>query len=135
VDDLRGAFASGEQAYNLDECVMLGMENFMNTRDILLAIDAEIAKLQQVKAILNEGSTVERRPGRPAKVSSIERNSVSAKTAKLAQRPEKRRTMSAAGRARIAAAQKARWAKLKGTARKATSAKKVVQSTALEKKA
>jgi hypothetical protein len=106
---------------------MLDMENLMNTQDILLAIDAEIAKLQQAKAILNEGSTAERRPGRAV-------NSVGAKTAKLAQRPEKRRTMSAAGRARIAAAQRARWAKLKGTAGKATRATKGTQSTVLEKK-
>jgi hypothetical protein len=103
----------------------------MDTRDILLAIDVEIAKLQQAKAILSEGSTAKRRPGRPAKALSTGYNSVGAKTAELAQRPKKRRTMSAAGRARIAAAQKARWAKSKKTA----SAKKVVRGTVLEKQA
>jgi len=107
----------------------------MDTRDILLAIDAEIAKLKQAKAILSEGSTAKRRPGRPAKALSTGYNSVGAKTAELAQRPKKRRTMSAAGRARIAAAQKARWAKSKRTAKKTTSAKRLVQSTVLEKKA
>jgi hypothetical protein len=107
----------------------------MDTRDILLAIDAEIAKLQQAKAILSEGSIAKRRPGRPAKVLSTGSNTVGAKTGELAQRPEKRRTMSSAGRARIAAAQKARWAKSKRTAKKAASAKKVVRSTVLEKQA
>lgn len=77
-----------------------------DTRDIHSAIDAEIAKLQQAKAVLSEDSTVKRRAGRPAKVLPTGYNSVGAKTAKLAQRPEKGRTMSAAGRARIAAAQK-----------------------------
>jgi len=107
----------------------------MDTRDILLAIDAEIAKLQQAKAILSEGSTAKRRPGRPAKALSTGYNSVGAKTAELGQRPKKRRTISAAGRARIAAAQKARWAKSKRTAKKTASAKEVVRGTVLEKQA
>jgi hypothetical protein len=107
----------------------------MDTRDILLAIDAEIAKLQQAKAILSEGSAAKRRPGRPAKVLSTGYNSVGAKTGELTQRPEKRRTMSASGRARIAAAQKARWAKSKRSTKKAASVKKVVRSPVLEKRA
>jgi hypothetical protein len=107
----------------------------MNTRDILLAIDAEIAMLQHVKAILSEGSTVERRPGRPAKALSTGYNSAGAKTMALDQRRKKRRTISAAGRARIAAAQKARWAVSKKAAEQATSAKTVAQSAVPEKKA
>jgi hypothetical protein len=43
--------------------------------------------------------------------------------------------MSAPGRARIAAAQKAWWAKSKRTAKKAAIAKKVVRSSVLEKQA
>jgi hypothetical protein len=72
----------------------------MTTDTILAEIDAEILKLQQVKALLT-GSTSKRSPGRPS-------NSVPI---------AKKRTMSAEGRARIAAAQKARWAKAKKAAR------------------
>jgi len=56
----------------------------MNTSDIVLAIDAEIAQLQKVKVLLT-GTDL----------------------------------MSAEGRAKIAAAQKARWAKSKRVAKKA----------------
>ncbi len=38
-------------------------------------------------------------------------------TANVSNAPKKRRKMSAAGRAKIAAAQKARWAKIKGNAK------------------
>lgn len=107
----------------------------MNTRDILLAIDAEIAKLQHAKAILNEGSTGKRRPGRPAKPSTTGYNSVGVKTTAPDQRRKKRRTISAAGRARIAEAQKARWSTSKKAAETATSAKTVAQSAVPKKKA
>jgi hypothetical protein len=60
-------------------------------------IDAKIARLLQVKAIL----TAEKTKPEPGRASS--------KPAKKAARTMKR-TMSAEGRARIAAAQKARWA-------------------------
>ena len=72
----------------------------MNINQILSAIDAEISKLQQARALLI-GSTeplgVKRGPGRPKKVS--------------APKPAvAKRTMSPEGKARIAAAQKKRWA-------------------------
>jgi hypothetical protein len=70
----------------------------MDTSQILTAIDEEIARLQQAKSLLT-GTTTKRSPGRPP--------------ATAASAPTKKRTMSAAGRARIAAAQKARWAKVK----------------------
>jgi fructoselysine-6-P-deglycase FrlB-like protein len=71
---------------------MLGM----NTADLLSAIDSEIARLQEARALLaGTGSSIAKR-GRPAKY-----------------------TMSAEGRARIAAAQRARWAKQKKVANKA----------------
>jgi hypothetical protein len=60
-------------------------------------IDAKIARLLQVKAIL----TAEKTKPEPGRASS--------KPAKKAA-PTKKRTLSAEGRARIAAAQKARWA-------------------------
>ena len=68
----------------------------MEINHIITEIDAEIARLQQAKDLLN-GTTTKRSPGRAAA-------------------PTKR-TMSAAGRARIAAAQKARWAKVKKAAK------------------
>jgi hypothetical protein len=70
----------------------------MDSSEILTHIDAEIARLRQVKALLTAEKT-ERKPRR-----------ASSKPAKKAV-PTKKRTMSAEARARIAAAQKARWAK------------------------
>jgi hypothetical protein len=69
----------------------------METTEILKEIDAEIARLQQVRALLGGGGN-----GIPSP---------------FAQKARKKHTMSAAGRARIAAAQKARWAKLKKAAK------------------
>jgi hypothetical protein len=64
----------------------------MNTEALLAEIDAEIDRLQEVKALLT-GQPVSPMRGRPP--------------------VKKRRTMSPEGRARIVAAQKARWAKVK----------------------
>jgi hypothetical protein len=92
---------------------------FMNLDRILSEIDLEISRLQQAKQLLSEnsssGSVVKRGPGRPpAAVKAVTKHTMSAPI------EPKRRTMSAAGRARIAAAQKARWAKTKRAAKKAT---------------
>ena len=67
---------------------------------IIGSIDVEIARLQQARSVLSAVQT-ERSPGRP-------RNLPSGVKPKLV-----KRKMSAASRARIAAAQKARWAKLR----------------------
>jgi len=67
------------------------------TTDILSLIDAEIAKLQQARALI--AATGKRKPGRP--------KSIVVSTGQ----PEKKRNLSPEGRARIVAAQKARWAK------------------------
>ncbi|MDR3736852.1 MAG: hypothetical protein P4L10_15125 [Acidobacteriaceae bacterium] len=72
----------------------------MNLNDIVAQIDAEIARLTQAKQALL-GIPTSKGPGRP-------RNAAAPAAAK-----PKKRKMSAAGRARIAAAQKARWAKVK----------------------
>ena len=72
----------------------------MELHSILAELDAEIARLQQAKALL-AGETVKRGPGRP-KVASA-----SVPTQK------KKRNLTPEGRARIAAAVKARWAKAK----------------------
>ena len=83
----------------------------MQTSEILAAIDEEISRLQQVRNLLagNEYGRVSRGP-RAAAVPAT------AFPFGAGQSPAQRkpRKLSAAGRARIAAAQKARWAKLKG---------------------
>jgi hypothetical protein len=124
---------------------MLESGGFMDTNDIVLAIDAEIAQLQKVKALLT-GTDVamKRKPGRPAGASAP---ATSFNPVEFAEKPEKRRTMSTEGRAKIAAAQKARWAKSKRAAKKASrkaasappkkavTAKPVTRKTAQVKKA
>jgi hypothetical protein len=71
----------------------------MNITDLLSSIDSEIAALQQARTLLagTNGASTPRvaRSGKPL--------------------ARKKRVMSAEGRARIAAAQKKRWAKRKAT--------------------
>ncbi len=85
----------------------------MNINDILEAIDQQITQLQQARALLagNESSDAPtgKRRGRP-KGSANQTIKASAPVAAKSGK----RTMSPEGRARIAAAQKARWA-AKGT--------------------
>jgi topoisomerase IA-like protein len=69
----------------------------MNTTELISAIDSEIASLQQVRALL-AGRDAHVRPGR---------------------NPGKKRTLSADARARIAAAQRKRWAAQKKASKKA----------------
>ena len=80
-------------------------------KDILAEIDAEIARLKQVKALLSASCTfvAKRKPGRPAKVASIE--------APKGQKARQRRKMSAEARERIRQAQIKRWAALKGASK------------------
>ncbi len=74
----------------------------MDTRSLVTAIDAEISRLQQVKSLLS---------GRVhAQVGRLPASGKAPKTTK-------RRKMSAAARAKIAAAQRARWAKFRKTAK------------------
>lgn len=84
----------------------------MELSTIIQTIDAEIAKLENVKQLLGgQGSTpAKRKPGRPAKAASFDfgGNATASATKK-----RKHHTMSAEARARIAAAQKARWAKVR----------------------
>jgi hypothetical protein len=70
----------------------------MNTKDIVSDIDAEIARLQSARSLLG-GTPLTKRRGRP-------------RTSGFPTVPKKR-TMSAAGRKRIAEAQRKRWAKQK----------------------
>jgi len=80
-------------------------------KDILVAIDAEIACLEQAKALLSASGAVvtKRKPGRPAKVATV--------VAPKGQKIRKRRKMSAEGRERIRQAQIKRWAALKGASK------------------
>ena len=70
--------------------------SYMNTSELLSAVDSEIARLQQVRALLAG-------EGRPAM--------------RIVNTARKHK-MSAVGRARIAAAQRKRWAKQKRAAKK-----------------
>ncbi|RZU39186.1 hypothetical protein [Edaphobacter modestus] len=118
----------------------------MNTSDIVLAIDAEITQLQKVKALLTDPDlTTKRKPSRPVGVAAPNK-ATSFNPVEFAKK-SKRRTMSAEGRAKIAAAQKARWEKskrvaktlhtrlLQKPAKKAVTAKAVDRKTAQVKKA
>jgi hypothetical protein len=87
----------------------------MNTDEIILTIDAEISRLQHAKAILADTSSVshaKRKPGRTAAIAAA----TSFNPTEFDAKPRKRRVLSAEARARIAAAQKARWAKFKKAA-------------------
>jgi hypothetical protein len=78
----------------------------VNTNEIVAALDIEIARLQQARAAL-AGFDAPRRRGRPP-----------ASPAAASSRALEKRTMSAAGRARIAEAQRKRWAAQKRAATK-----------------
>ena len=80
---------------------------FMNREDIVVEIDAEITRLQQAKALLTGTTAIDgRNPARPSGA-----------------RNTRRWTMSAEAREKIAAAQRARWAK-SGTGKPVKRAKK-----------
>jgi len=74
----------------------------MNTAEIVSQINQEIARLTAAKELL-QGTTAKKGPGRPRAVAATSDT----------KRTKKRRKLSAEGRARIAAAMKARWAKVK----------------------
>jgi hypothetical protein len=80
---------------------------YMNTQEIIATIDVQISKLQHAKALL-EGTDVKKPIGRPKKII-------------LVTKPAKR-TMSPEGKAKIAQAQRLRWAKSKKASKKATKA-------------
>lgn len=89
----------------------------METNNILLAIDQEILKLQQVRALLVTSETsgpIIKDPGRPKGSINKKAEPTIPKTLK--------RTMSIEGKARIAAAQKKRWAAVKRASKRTKSA-------------
>lgn len=81
----------------------------MDTVSIIQEIDSEISRLQQARTILT-GTATKRSPGRPKQAKS------GLKTAAV---ESTKRVMSAEGKAKIAEAQRARWAKSKRADRKA----------------
>ena len=104
----------------------------MDTVEIIWQIDAEISRLQQARVLLSESDSgeVKRKPGRP-KGSGVAKTTPAAQPPKAIAHP--RRKMSAAGRARIAAAMKARWAKVRRAAKKATATQKPLVAAVLPK--
>jgi hypothetical protein len=84
----------------------------MDTQAIIEALDNEIARLQEVKALLAATNAtaltgnLKRSPGRPKKAATVVA-------------PTKRKGISPEARERIAAAQKARWVKVRRAAKKA----------------
>jgi hypothetical protein len=105
----------------------------MNTSEILEAIDEQISKLQQARDLLADAPAVPAaKPAAAGKRRGRPKGSVN-KKAEVSAPVVTKRTMSAEGKARIAAAQKARWASQRKTAAK--SAKKSAKSAATAKKA
>ena len=101
----------------------------MDRNNIVLEIDAEISRLQQARGLLaGTNNAGEPKPRHPAGARLRKNKPV--------------RTLSAAARARISAAQKARWAKSKRAAKKearnaaaAAAAKKTTPNGSVRKKA
>jgi uncharacterized protein YciW len=87
----------------------------MSITTLISNIDAEIARLQQARTLLSgAASPAAKKRGRPAKAAGAEG------AVKAAAKPvKKERNLSPEGRARIAAAVKARWAAQKKAAAKA----------------
>ena len=86
----------------------------MQTEQIIAAIDAEISKLQEAKELLSSGSVSSApqraKRGRPK----------GSKNAPVKEQSERKRTLSAEGRARIAEAQRQRHAARKKAVKSAT---------------
>jgi hypothetical protein len=112
----------------------------MNTSEIIEAIDQEILKLQQARALLADAPAVQatkpvavksatgKRRGRPK--GSVNKKAEIA--APVVIKPAKR-TLTAEGKARIAAAQKARWAAQKKTSKPAKAAAKKITAKVRKK--
>ncbi|MBB5060733.1 hypothetical protein HDF16_005469 [Granulicella aggregans] len=110
----------------------------MNTSEILEAIDQEILKLQQARALLADTPAIQASKSAAAKSATGKRRgrpkgSVNKKAEVAAPVVVKktRTPLSAEGKARIAAAQKARWAAQKKTSKPAkVAAKKIIAKPA-----
>ncbi len=99
----------------------------MNTNELVAALDTEISRLIQIRDLLGgvnggpSATAIQRAPAHSGNSSESKQlgRPKGSKNKATNSNPEefatKRRTMSAVGKERIAAAQRARWAKLKGT--------------------
>jgi hypothetical protein len=107
-------------------------DQHMGTVEIIRQIDVEISLLQQARVLLSDSDSgeVKRKPGRPSG-SRVVKSLPVALPPKAITPP--RRKMSAVGRARIAAAMKARWAKVRRAAKKATATQKPLVAAVLPK--
>lgn len=76
----------------------------MDRQELILAIDQEIARLESARALLLEAGAGQGRSGGRQVEFAFGANA----------EPKKRRRLSAASRAKMAAAQKARWVKARG---------------------
>jgi hypothetical protein len=81
----------------------------MAVQEILAQIDAEIARLQQARALLGATGVRKARRGRPK---------LNADALLLSRPAKKKRNLSPEGRARIAEAVKRRWAKQKASGKR-----------------
>jgi hypothetical protein len=81
------------------------------SKSILSAIDAEISRLKQVKALLSLAGPAQfkRKPGRPANTQSV--------VVPIVRKRKKRKKLSAEARERIRQAQIKRWAAVKQAAK------------------
>ena len=84
----------------------------MSTDAIIAQIDAEIEKLTQVRALLNNTGKVADKI--TAITTKLKKNSAKAIASVAKAKGTKRRTLSPEARQRIADAQRKRWASLKG---------------------
>lgn len=91
----------------------------MNQSEMIQSLRAEIAKLQRVLDLLVEGTGEVDEPRRQGRPKSSTSQSTSFNPEEFA---PKKRTMSAEGKARIAAAQKKRWATHKSVSQNAKTA-------------
>jgi hypothetical protein len=103
----------------------------MNTSEIVEAIDQEISKLQQARALLAEVPAIQAAKPAAGKRRGRPKGSVNKKAVAIAPVVAKktRAPLSAEGKARIAAAQQARWAAQKKAEAKPV-AKKIVPKPA-----
>jgi hypothetical protein len=86
----------------------------MDKQAIIAALDQEIARLQEVRALLgsaakvNGAASIKRGPGRPKKLASVTMT--------------RKRILSPEAKTKIAESQKARWAKARRAAKKSAKA-------------
>jgi hypothetical protein len=105
----------------------------MNTSEIIRTLDEEISRLQRIRQLLSTQLSPQKRRGRPPG-SANKPKSTTVKSAPNKAKPAKKtRKLTAEGRERIAAAQRARWAKLNNAAKKGVANKSAARKTAAKK--